>query len=213
MDSTKLESTEVKKLVNVDSIESVIKQHEPLFLSYWGGMSEREVNIVTEYLLLKNEVGLIKEGEYLFWNFNTTQRTYKLQVFILTNPFCTKHPDKLHSVGIELYDLQNKSNFSHDDYSEIIKMYQKKYGKPIQHKFSKPKKKNPKKLKLGAMEDDETYYFKNDITLISVSFNDNVDHMRNCFPLNITYTYMPFYNVDQNKKDLNEKVINTQKEL
>ena len=72
------DSIKAKKPLNIDSIEKVVKLHEPLFQSYWGGMSETEFNIISDYLLSKKDGNFVKNNNVLSWTFFTKNKTYQL---------------------------------------------------------------------------------------------------------------------------------------
>lgn len=130
-------------------IQAKIAAHKPFFLSYWAGMSPEEVQSVTHQLVREDKVYFLppanndfsnsgKVGlDPLYFDFSTTLKTYRLELKF--NYFCIgggKHTG-LHSIQLALIPeiSKNKSqitnSFTLQEYEEITKLYQEKYGKSI----------------------------------------------------------------------------------
>lgn len=106
-----------------EEIESKIAQHEPFFLSYWYGMTEDEVEEVTEYLVDKGD---LKQHD----NSKGVMFANNISFLIWTGD--VGYEGYLDLQASSMYELAITFDYSLGPYNDIVKFYMAKYGEPIE---------------------------------------------------------------------------------
>lgn len=120
-------------------VETKISNHDCFFLSYWHGMTKREVRDVTEYLIRNNEMLSLydysKSVEYannVKFSISTERKDYHGPMDFEGNT--------LNSIAITL-------DYYEKPFQELVRFYKTKYGAPISTFIGKGK--SQKYLKMG----------------------------------------------------------------
>lgn len=173
--------------MTVSQIEKLIESNSPIFLSFWIGMSKDQAYEVVCYLLDKNKIsGLVydpmyksftdvscnelkdfNEGVkrfpyYMYYHFNPNKKTIKARIELMFNEDEINQP--LESIVLSIIDFPEDANYRIDsnDFEDILKIYESKYGIREKSDHIYYKVADPKKM--------QRYKFYEDNKIISVAW-------------------------------------------
>ncbi len=181
--------------IDLDSVKNNLKNEIPLFLSYWVGMNDLQIEAVTKYLIsiqkievddydvFKKVQNFKMDQQSIYYNLYVEQQPLRLKIgFNLFEPSQT-----LESIQLNLPPKKGQK-FSETDFLNLVNLYKKKYGRPIsQTNMSGHKERTtlPDCYKVCS--------FQNDTIQVSLNFYDRKDEVDEDYggsPLVILYENM-----------------------
>ena len=132
--------------LNDTEVEKLIQLNDPIFMSFWLGMTEKESIEIIRYLIEKNKIFGTTNGEQLS-RYNIKSPVFKkigggysvgeslnLYFYLIPNIESIKCEIKLnydHTEKLESINLLIIENTNIEQSNDIINLYTTKYGKPI----------------------------------------------------------------------------------
>lgn len=168
-----LMTKEENRPIDLDSVKLNIDNHQPLFLSYWVGMDEKQIEDVTRYLIYKGKIqinGYDRSKKIQGYEIGKKDIYYTLHLdtrdIKMTMSFDLFEPSKtLRSIMLSIDGSVNK-HITFDEFNDLISLYKNKYGNPTSTDGFSGRQEGtlPRGFKICR--------FQNDLVAVSLNFYD-----------------------------------------